>query len=155
MPRTGHTVPRERSEIDRRAARDEDDAYTTDQSASVAGTRRAGDQTWAASLGAAGYLIGVTGGALVITLLVVALGAGGWIVTALAVVVLLGALAALAAFLIRRTAEVEKPSAERVADLEAEGVRDPEKAVNERLDHEHQDEVTPAARGAERVGPGG
>jgi hypothetical protein len=82
------------------------------------------------------------------------LAAGGFVWVAVAVVLLLAALVALGFFLIGRTKQVEKPSADEVADMEARGVRNPEKALNERIDHEHQDEVTPDAADSEPVGPG-
>src|SRR4051812_13487600 len=99
MARTGQTVPGDRPEVDRLATRDDDEAYATGDSR--AGTRASGDRTMSASLGATGYLIGIAGGALVIVLLVVALGAGGWAVTAVAVVVLLVALVVLGGVLVR------------------------------------------------------
>jgi hypothetical protein len=137
--------------VDARATRDEDDAYA----AASSGPRRSGDQSWFASLGAVGYLMFLAGAALVIVILVAAVGSsGGWAVPAVAVLVLLAGLAAVATFLLKRTGEVDKPSAGEVADLEAHGVRNPEKALNDRLDHEQKDEITPDAAGAEPVGPG-
>jgi hypothetical protein len=130
------------------------DRELVNEAAEREGKRRSGDQSWFASLGAAGYLLVVAGAALGIVLIVLALGGGNWLWLPLAVVVLLGSLAAIAYFLIDRTTEVEKPSAEEVADLEASGVRDPEGALNDQLEHDHQDEVTPDASGAEPVGPG-
>jgi hypothetical protein len=150
MAHSGQPVPGERSEVDRRATRDEDEAYRRAPSAAA---RRRGDQTWLASLGASAYLIIVALAGIGITALVVTLGGGNWAWLPVAVGVLIASVVAIAFFLVDRTSEVEKPSAERVADLEARGVRDPEKALNERLEHEQQNEVTPAAEGSERVGP--
>ena len=82
------------------------------------------------------------------------LAAGGWAVVAFLVILLLAALVGLAIFLLKRTGQVEKPSAERVADLQAQGVRNPERELNDRIDHEQQDEVTPDAVDSEPVGPG-
>src|SRR3954467_15145874 len=153
MARTGQPVPEHRSEVDRRAGRDEDDAYASITPS--AGERRRGDQGWLASLGAGGYLIFLAGAALTIAVIVAAVGnSGGWVLPALAVLAVLAGLAAVATFLLKRTGEVEKPSAEEVADLEAEGVRNPEKALNDRLDHEQKDKITPDAEHSDPVGPG-
>jgi hypothetical protein len=118
------------------------------------GKRRSGDQSWFASLGAAGYLMIVAGAGLAIVLLAVALGSGNWLWLPVAVVVLLAALGGIGYFLIDRTTELEKPSAEAVADLEARGVRNPEGALNDQIEHEQQDKVTPSASDARPVGPG-
>jgi len=144
-------MPDDRPEFQRRAPRDEREAYDV----AADGPRRPGDRTWVASLGAAGYLMFVAGAALVIVILVAAVGNdGGWVLPAIAVLALLTGLAAVATFLLKRTAEVEKPSADEVADLEAQGVRNPEKALNDRLDHKHKEQVTPDAVDSEPVGPG-
>jgi hypothetical protein len=153
MARTARPLPDERPEVDRRAARDEDEAYAA-ASAGAPTRRRGPDRSWSASLGATGYLLLVTGAALVIVLVVAAAAVGGWLVLAVAVAVLVAALAGIGSFLISRTREIEKPSAEEVADLEAQGVRDPEGELNERLEHEHQEHVTPSGVDSDPVGPG-
>jgi len=144
-------MPDDRPEFERRAPRDEQEAYDL----AASGPNRSGDRTWLASLGAAGYLMFLAAAALVIVLLVAAVGNdGGWVLPTVAVLVLLLGLAAVATFLLKRTGEVEKPSADEVADLEAEGVRNPEKALNDRLDHKHKEQITPDAADSEPVGPG-
>jgi hypothetical protein len=65
---------------------------------------------------------------------IVALASGSWWVLAIAVVVdLLGTLV-VAAVIVRTTSMVERPRPETVAKLEDEGVPDPERLINERLD---------------------
>lgn len=79
------------------------------------------------------------GAGLGIVLLVVAVAGGGWVFVVLAALVLIAAIVAVAAMLLQATTEVEKPSAEEVARLEAEGVRDPEHALNEAIEAEPED----------------
>jgi hypothetical protein len=124
------------------------------RAAEKAGKRKSSDQSWIASLGASGFLLVVTGASLGIALLVLALADGNWVWLPIAVLVLVGSLAAIGYFLIDRTTELEKPSAEEVAALEAKGVRDPEGALNDELEPPQQEDVTPGAVDSKPVGPG-
>lgn len=132
MAETGKPLSDERPEAERRALRDEDDGYLLED-AERRGERRSSDQGWWASLGAARFALVFAGAGLGIVLLIVAVSGGGWVFLVLAVLVLLASIAAVTAMVLKATTEVEKPSADEVADLEAEGVRDPEGVLNEEV----------------------
>ena len=82
---------------------------------------------------------------------------GSWWLLAVAVAIHAVATLAVGFFAIRATTTVEKPSPEAVARLEAEGVPDPEKAFNDRVqeytDIERQEgAVTPSSDRSRPVG---
>lgn len=139
MAETGKPLSDERPEADRRALRDEDDGYLLDE-AERRGERHSTDQRWWASLGASRFLLVIAGAGLGIVLLIVGVSGGGWVFLVLAVLALLASIAAVVAMVLQATTEVEKPSAEEVADLEAQGVRDPERALNEEVAAEPEGE---------------
>lgn len=125
-------------EVDRLASREETEPRA--DGVGQAGRRGAGSGGWRASFGSTGLLLLIVGAVLGIVAIILLLGGGSYWWLPLAFAVLLAAFGGVVYFLLDRTTEVEKPSAETVARLEEEGVRDPERAVNERVDAAPEDE---------------
>ncbi len=145
MTQTGRPSDADRVEVDRLAPRDEDEYYAT-REGQPAGERRSGDEDWFAAMGASRLIFVCLLGSMVIVGLLVAVSGGGLIFLAIALLSLLIAGGIVTAFVMKATTQVEKPSAETVARLEGEGVRDPEAALNERFDalpEDEQDGVDP------------
>ena len=132
MTQTGRPGDYDRVEVDRLAPRDEDESYFTDQG-QPGMERQADEQDWMAAMGATQLIFVSLLGASVIVGLLVAVSGGGLIFLILAILALIIAGGLVTAFVMKSTAQVEKPSPETVACLEGEGVRDPEAAVNERV----------------------
>ena len=102
-------------------------------------------------------LIGITLAAAIVIGALCSVITGSWWLLAVAVAVHALATLAVGFFAIRATTTVEKPSPEAVARLEAEGVPDPEKAFNDRVqeytDIERQEgAVTPSSDRSRPVG---
>jgi Na+-transporting methylmalonyl-CoA/oxaloacetate decarboxylase gamma subunit len=132
MTQTGRPGDYDRVEVDRLAPRDEDEGYFTDQG-QPAVERQSDDQDWFAAMGASRLIFVSLLGAFVIVGLLVAVSGGGLIFLVLAILALIIAGGLVTAFVMKITAQVEKPSPETVARLEGEGVRDPEAAVNDHI----------------------
>ncbi len=131
MTQTGRPGDYDRVEVDRLAPRAEDESYFTDQG-QPAMERQADEQDWMAAMGGTQLIFVSLLGAFVIVGLLVAVSGGGLIFLILAILALIIAGGLVTVFVMKSTAQVEKPSPETVARLEGEG-RDPEAAVNERI----------------------
>jgi hypothetical protein len=145
MTQTGRPSDSDRVEADRLAPREEDEHYVTGEGQPVA-ERQSDDQDWFAAMGASRLIFVSLLGSLVIVGLLVAVAGGELIFLAIAVLALVIAGGIVTMFVMSATTQVEKPSAETVARLEGEGVRDPEASLNERIDalpEEEQDGVDP------------
>jgi len=144
MTQTGRSSDSDRVEVDRLAPREEDQGDSTGEGQSAAESR-SDDQGWFAAMGANRLILVSLLGAVVTIGLLLAVTGGGLILLVVAVLALLVVIGLVTAFVLKLTTE-EKPSVETVARLEAEGVHDPESALNERIDalpEDDQDGVDP------------
>jgi hypothetical protein len=132
-----------------RAALGTDQVELPPERAHQAGRRHPKDDRLLAGLWERRVLLGMAAGAAVVVAAIIVLSTGEWGFIAIPLVLLVGMLAYVLRSVFETTTLIETPAPDVVADLEAEGVRDPERQFNEQIESfTAEDGGGPAGAGA-------